>query len=113
MVSLNLKRRHLTESQRAMVAARLAKLPKGANQHAPIEAPSQSQAAALLNVGRAAVQRATVVRDHGTPSLITQVETGQVSVSAAAEVARLPEVAQIATVEAGPDAVRALAGGYL
>jgi hypothetical protein len=85
-------------------------MPQGARTDiAQICAKSQSEAADMLNVSRRAVQQATVVRDHGTPALITQVEAGQVSVSAAAEVARLPEVAQIATVEAGPDAVRDLA----
>src|SRR5262245_11513701 len=48
VVSLNLKRRHLDESQRAWVAAQIAKLPRGANQHAQICAPSQAKAAELL-----------------------------------------------------------------
>jgi len=53
VVSLNLKRRHLNESQRAVVAAKLATLPKGANQHSPIgESSTQSDAAQLLNVGK-------------------------------------------------------------
>jgi hypothetical protein len=39
VVSLNLKRRHLDESQHAMVAARIARLPKGANQHTSINHP--------------------------------------------------------------------------
>src|SRR6516165_903971 len=52
VVSLNLKRRHLNESQRAMVMARLATLPKGTNQHTEISAssPTQDQASKILNV---------------------------------------------------------------
>lgn len=51
VVSLNLKRRHLDESQRAMVAAAIARLPLGANQHTQICGSSVTQhaAAKMLN----------------------------------------------------------------
>jgi transposase-like protein len=68
-VSLNLHRRHLDESQRAQVAARLANLRDGLRadyaQGAQICAPvSQAQAAELLNVSRRTVQSAaTILRD--------------------------------------------------
>lgn len=72
--SLNLHRRHLDESQRALVAARIANLPRGSNQHASIEAPSQAEASELLNVSRPSVQRARQVLDHGTPALVQAVD---------------------------------------
>ena len=88
VVSLNLHRRHLDESQRAMVAGKLATLRDGqrAARAASIDAPSvtQTQAAELLNVSRKSVQRAREVLDHGTPELVAAVERGEVSVSAAA-----------------------------
>jgi phage N-6-adenine-methyltransferase len=90
VISLNLKRRHLDESQRAVVAARLANLQRGDNQHAPIGACSISQvdAAGMLNVSRRNVQRAKQVIDDGAPELVGAVERGAVSVSAAADIAR-------------------------
>ena len=87
VISLNLHRRHLSESQRAMVAAKIATLPKGANQHAQICAPSQDAAAGMLNVSRRTVQAATKVKDEGAPELVAAVESGLVSVSAAATIA--------------------------
>ena len=110
VVSLNLKRRHLNDSQRAMVGNRLANLKQGDNQYkvdAPIGATtSQSDAAELLNISRRSVQRACVVLENGAPELIAAVDAGQVSVSAAAEVATLPEDEQREVVAAGPDAVK-------
>jgi N6-adenosine-specific RNA methylase IME4 len=95
VVSLNLRRRHLDESQRAMVAAKLATLGQGARTDlSPIGEMSQGQAATLLNVGKRSVERATEVRDRGAPELIHAVEQGAVSVSAAADVATLPEAEQ-------------------
>jgi ParB-like chromosome segregation protein Spo0J len=62
VVSLNLHRRHLTESQRGLVAAKLATMQQGARTDiASIEAMSQPEAAELLNVGRPTVQRAAKV----------------------------------------------------
>jgi hypothetical protein len=104
VVSLNLRRRHLDESQRAMVAARIATLPKGSNQHTPIGAssvPTQSQAADMLNVGHRNVQRARQVIDHGAPELVAAVDRGEVAVSAAVEVAQLSEAEQRAVVADG------------
>jgi phage N-6-adenine-methyltransferase len=104
VVSLNLKRRHLAEGQRAMVAAKIANLPIGANQHS--EGLPIGRASELLNVGERSIARAREVQERGTPSLIASVEAGEVSVSAAAEVARLDEVIQAEIVEEGPEAVR-------
>ena len=107
VVSLNVIRRHLNESQRAMAAAALANMPSGARTDlASIEARSQSHAAALLNVSRSTVQRASAVREHGAPSLVRAVEQGNVSVSSAAHVATIPPDIQQGIVERGPRAVQ-------
>jgi hypothetical protein len=85
VVSLNLRRRHLNESQRAMVAAKLATLQLGDNQHS--EGHSIEEASRLLNVGHASVERAKTVQRGGALELVQAVEQGAVSVSAAAEIA--------------------------
>ncbi len=109
VVSKNLHRRHLDAGQRAMVAARLAQRKIGENQHNEGEqicSPSLNEAAALLNVGRGSVVSAKAVLAHGSPELQAAVEKGEVSVSAAAEVAKLPKSEQKQTVKGGPKAVQ-------
>jgi protein gp37 len=91
-ISLNLHRRHLSESQRGMVAARIANLKLGDNQHktkdAQICAPvSQTAAATLLKVSRGTVQSARKVIEAGAPELVAAVEQGEMSVSTAAKTA--------------------------
>jgi N6-adenosine-specific RNA methylase IME4 len=89
VISTNLKRRHLNESQRAMVAARLANLQSGGNRHS--EGTSIEAASDLLNVGRASVERARQVQRSASPEIVTAVEQGHLAVSVAAGAARLPE----------------------
>lgn len=86
VLSKNLHRRHLSTSQRALVAARLATLQVGANQHA--ETPSQTEAAELLGVGRSSVQDARAVLESGDDELVRQVEQGELPVSRAAATVR-------------------------
>lgn len=107
VISLNLRRRHLDESQRAIVAAKLANLNQGGkggvtDSNASIEAlVSQDAAAEMLNVSRSGVQRARAVIDEGAPELVEAVEHGRVSVSAAADVATLPKQQQSEIVARG------------
>ena len=109
VISLNLRRRHLDESQRAMVAARLANLPLGSNQHAQICAPSQDSAAEMLNVSRRTVQHARAVLEHGAPELATAVDSGVIAVSSAAALSRLTVDAQQAVLSRTPQEIRAIA----
>src|SRR5262249_24238916 len=86
VVSLNLRRRHLNESQRVMVAAKLATLRDGQRADL-VEGLPIGGASALLNVTERSVARAREVQDHGAPELVHAVEKGAVSVSGAATIA--------------------------
>ena len=106
VISLNLHRRHLNESQRAMVAASLANLEDGQRADqvgASIDAPAVSQAEAASNfgVGRASVQRAKKVRIKGVPELVEAVEVGGLAVSVAAKIADQDADAQRFILESG------------
>lgn len=95
VVSLNLHRRHLDESQRALVAARIATLPQGARTDlGSIDLRSQPEASELLNVSVPSVKRARVVLDHGAPELVRAVEQRRVAVSTAATLASVPGAEQ-------------------
>lgn len=100
VVSLNLHRRHLDESQRAMVAANIANLEDGQKKKgASFEAASQEDAAYLLNVSRSSVQRAARVKNEGAPELVAAVHSGVVSVSAASQAVELDADTQRAIVQ--------------
>lgn len=95
VISHNLTRRHLTESQRGMVHARLAKLPKGRpDGNTAIAAITQEQASAILNVSADTGQRAKKVIEHGEPELAAAVDAGKISVSAAAAIVDQPPEVQ-------------------
>jgi hypothetical protein len=86
VLSLNLRRRHLNESQR--VAAKLANMRQGERTDlepsANLPKVSQSDAAKLLNVSGRSVRSAKAVCDQAVPELIKKVEQGEISVSKAA-----------------------------
>jgi len=113
VVSLNLHRRHLDESQRGVVARRLATVRQGARTdlepRANLPEVTQEQAAELLNVGLRTVKTAGRVLDNGDPSLVSAVERGEVSVSAAADVAELPKEQQREIVARGEKEILAAA----
>ena len=74
-----------------------------------LPAKSQSEAAAQLNVGVASVKRARKVQEQAVPAIVAAVERGDITVSAAANVASLPAAEQQQLIEAGPKAVKAAA----
>jgi hypothetical protein len=87
VISLNVTRQHLTTSQRAMIAARLATFKDG--QRADLVAgTSIEEAARRLNVGHASVERDKMVHEQGGPELIRAVDTGGMSVAHAVEQVR-------------------------
>jgi ParB-like chromosome segregation protein Spo0J len=103
VISKNLERRHLSESQRAMVAAKLADMPPGARTDlAPIDARlSQNGAAEMLNVSRKSVQRAVHVINNGVPELQEKVYSGEITVSHASEIASQPKGKQMRLIRKG------------
>jgi ParB-like chromosome segregation protein Spo0J len=108
VVSLNLARRHLSESQRAIVAAKIATLKDGQRSDL-VQGLPIGRAAEMLNVGERSVARAKAVLDEGIPEPATAIERGEISVSAAAELARLPEPEQREIVARGEKEILAVA----
>ncbi|WP_422136553.1 hypothetical protein [Endozoicomonas sp. ALD040] len=88
VVSLNLHRRHLSESQRAMVASKVANRLVGQFNSANLQnCKTTDEAAELFNVSERSIYSAKTVRRQGIPELIEKVEAGDVKVSVAADVA--------------------------
>lgn len=101
VLSLNLHRRHLTESQRAMVAARLVDWDRGMNQHMAgsanllTHAMPAREAARRLSISERAVIAAKRIRDHGAAELVDAIRDGRVSVHAGEALAELEHEAQL------------------
>lgn len=85
IVSANLRRRHLTDSQRAMIAAELSRFGRGRPRKEEKVQPcafSQREAADLLDVSRRSVQDAKKIK-RVDPALADEVRRGETSVNAA------------------------------
>lgn len=103
VVSLNLHRRHLDESQRAMVAEKVtrnlteaATARESARRGGPPVLINtggrmpREESARLFNVGTTTIGKARVVRERGIPELAEAVERGEIAVNPAAKIAELP-----------------------
>lgn len=112
VVSSNLHRRHLSTSQRSMVASKLATLKNGSNQHKKEGGqncpPSIDDAATMLNVSPRSVKTAKQVQEHGSDSVKQAVEQGTIPVSLAANLVKaVPDKReQTKLVRQGKDAVK-------
>lgn len=90
VLSLNLHRRHLSESQRAMVAARVVDWERGMNQNTAGSANLQTrEAARRLSISERAVAAAKRVRDNGVEALSDAIRDGRVSVHAGEAISHL------------------------
>lgn len=111
VLSLNLHRRHLTPSQRAMVAARARSIydrqarerqatsTGGAGPQLVANLPeagarSRDAAGKVVGVGGKSVDHATKVLTRGVPELVAAVDEGRMAVSTAAVLAHEPEETQ-------------------
>lgn len=126
VISKNLKRRHLTTSQRGMLGAKLeahyAELAKTRTRgkgvanlppqnESAAASPRESRkarddAAAVVNVSPKLIQAGKTVLKSAVPELVELVESGEVAVTAAAEVATLPVEQQTAIVDDGNAAIK-------
>lgn len=117
VLSHNLHRRHLSASQRAMVAAKVRDLyddqakdrqkrkPKSVVENLPQQTPAKArdEAGASLSVSGKTVDHATTVLREGSKDLIAAVESGEVSVSRAAKIAKTEsKPCQLAAAKAEP-----------
>ena len=102
VLSRNVRRRHLDESQRALVAAKLETMSHGGNRKVGQDANlrvDRSAAAKMLNVSKRSVASAAKVLGKGEAELIRAVEQAKIKISAAAKVKKLSAELQHQVVE--------------
>lgn len=110
VVSQNIHRRHLTESQRTMIGAALVPLfeaeakerqRQGGREKVPARLPeageAREHAAAVVQVSPRSIQDGLTVRREGTPELVKAVTSGEVKVSAAAKAIRAARLSRAAS----------------
>lgn len=114
VISVNLHRRHLSESQRAMVAARLVNLTGPGrplkNQTGGVII-SQDQAAQAVNVSTRSVSRAVNVLKNTVGTVIAKVESGEMTVAEATRYSSIPRAKQMKMISQGRSSIKKLTTG--
>lgn len=105
IISTNLHRRHLSPTDRALLAANYANLPRGTNRHTldPSGDGSslrQHDAAVLFGVSDASITRAKRITAKGSQELLAALHDGDISLAEGAKVANLSKDEQRAILEA-------------
>jgi hypothetical protein len=116
IASLNDHRRHDTDNERALVGARMANLKRGDMGKGGLDRPmgrpkdqpaiTIERAAELSGSSAKNIQRAKPIVQSGIPELQDMAESGEVSIRAASEVAKLPEEEQRKAVAGGVQGVK-------
>lgn len=89
VLSLNLHRRHLTESQRAMVAAAIVDWENGLNQTTGRAHVPAREAGRKLSISERAVKAARRIREHGVHELVTAMQDGRISIKTGEAISHL------------------------
>lgn len=103
VISNNLRRRQLTDVERAFAADELAKLANGQRKSASPAGEAgltQQEAADALKVSKRSVERVRKVKEKGSAKLIEATKSGEVPLSRAAAVVDLPKREQLAAARA-------------
>lgn len=100
VMSKNLHRRHLDESQRSAVAARLETLTHGGDRHGQDASLQFTRAdiSKIVNVSPRSIASSKKVLNEGSPELFNAIETGRVKASVAEKLLSLPREKQIEAV---------------
>jgi len=98
VISANVLRRHLNESQRALVAARIVTTKLGDNQHKN-GSISTDKAAKMLSVSEATVKTAKEVVEKAAPEIKEKVLKGELRLGAAKDIIDKPKDQQLAELE--------------
>lgn len=99
VLSKNLHRRHLSQSQKAIIIARYLQSEMGVNQFTPSPGQTQKSAAESVGVSRVTMNQAAAVVRNGAEEVVDAVQHGEVSVKDAAKVVTLPKKEQRAAVK--------------
>lgn len=114
VIAKNLARRHLTTSQRALIAARIANMKQGERTDLSqnCERLSRADAAQQMNVSPRSVDHARETLERGGPEVVAAVEQGKLPVATAATLTKLSisEQARLLA-QCTPAAIKAAARG--
>ena len=92
VISKNLARRHLTDGQRATIAAKIADLAPGRPGKTPPDGGiSTAKAAELMNVSVRTVERAKTVQQNADPEVVDAVQKGEITLARAETLSKLPK----------------------